>query len=198
MSDKNDKSKLMFDPKAELSHDQERVAIARFERALMRMLTTKHWYAPLSSEVTKQMSYKVPTMGVTYRDGRFLLLWNPNFVLDMNILDAEGEPRIDPNKVGMNFSCVEESYLFDEEMCVAVLEHEYLHLLLDHIGRSAKYKGLPHQLLNVSADCAINQHLSNLPEWTCHPQRMQPALPKDGSFEEYTEILLQRAEKNAS
>lgn len=50
---------------------------------------------------------------------------------------------------------------------VAVIKHEVLHLLLEHCG--ARMVGLEYNMaINIAMDCAINQHIQNLPSMAVH------------------------------
>ena len=74
----------------------------------------------------------------------------------------------------------------------AVLKHEVLHLLLDHCGirgKAPKNK----TAANLAMDCAINQHISNLPEGCITLQQIEelvkkPLLPLE-SWEYYYEQM---------
>lgn len=47
------------------------------------------------------------------------------------------------------------------EQVVSILKHEVLHLVMDHHGR---LNDRDKNLYNIAADCAINQHIQNLPD----------------------------------
>jgi predicted metal-dependent peptidase len=52
--------------------------------------------------------------------------------------------------------------LYDQATQVAILKHEVLHLLMDHIDHDY-YDKLNKQVWNIAMDCAINQYIPNLP-----------------------------------
>lgn len=51
---------------------------------------------------------------------------------------------------------------------VAVLEHEVLHVVLDHVLKS-RSQNFDHKLWNIAVDMVVNQYVKGLPEWvvTC-------------------------------
>lgn len=89
------------------------------------------FYAGLISQTTRIKTEEIPTAGVTVQNGRMLLYWNEKFFKKLN----------------------------NEEQ-VAVLEHEMMHLINDHITRRVDRD---HQLFNIAADLAINQFIKNIP-----------------------------------
>jgi predicted metal-dependent peptidase len=52
---------------------------------------------------------------------------------------------------------------------VALLEHEVLHILHNHIMRGEK---LQHEIFNVACDLAINEYIADLPEGALFPDKM--------------------------
>jgi predicted metal-dependent peptidase len=81
---------------------------------------------------------------------------------------------------------------------IAVLKHEVLHAVLDHIGNRAG-DILNHQLTNIAKDCAINQHISDLPSdcitlaWA-EEMCKKKLLPKE-SWEYYYKEMAEVADK---
>lgn len=50
-----------------------------------------------------------------------------------------------------------------ERQCKAVLKHEVLHLVLDHLNQGKKLDKQDQFIANLATDCAINQYLQDLP-----------------------------------
>jgi len=90
------------------------------------------FYASLLSQMKRIMTEQVPTAGVTVRNGRIELYWNPKF--------------LDP---------------LSAKAATAVLEHECMHLVMEHIARK---RNREMKLWNIAADLAINQLIQNLPK----------------------------------
>jgi len=72
----------------------------------------------------------------------------------------------------------------------AVLKHEVLHLLMNHIPRRDDKQ---HKVWNIAADAAINQYVRNIPEGSVSAKDLE--LPPNGSAELYYEMLLKRFEQ---
>lgn len=106
--------------------------MAKIEDAIVDLLVNNGtFYASLISQMHKITTDKVPTMGVTVKNGRILLFHNPVFTDTLTLKETK-----------------------------AVLEHECLHLVMDHITRE---KDRDHQLWNGATDIAINQMIVGLP-----------------------------------
>lgn len=124
------------------------------------------FYAHLIGQCSIRIRDDIPApAGVAFSDDHFLLYINPN--------------------------------LFDEytlNQRLAILKHEMLHILYDHIGRKNERH---HQTWNIATDCAINQQISldDLPENCITPKTISENLgvdvPKNKSSEEYYDILIQ-------
>lgn len=82
------------------------------------------------------------------------------------------------------------------EQIAAILKHEVLHLLLDHIGRMDK---VDKKLYNIAADCAINQHIKDVPAGAVSLDSLSKALkvPLEPfeSAEYYYSLIQQHAER---
>lgn len=80
-----------------------------------------------------------------------------------------------------------------EEHRIGLLQHEMLHLFMNHISRG---KGLDKKVGNVAMDIAINQFIAekHLPEGGCTPEKFN--LPKNREFEFYYSELLKKEDKN--
>jgi predicted metal-dependent peptidase len=107
--------------------------MAKIEDAIVDLLINNGtFYASLISQMHKINTDKVPTMGVTVKNGRIMLYHNPVFTDTLTLKQTK-----------------------------AVLEHECLHLVMDHIVRE---KDRDHTLWNVATDVAINQMIIGLPD----------------------------------
>jgi predicted metal-dependent peptidase len=77
------------------------------EKIIVKLLTTDGiFYASLLSQMSRYETDELPTAGVTIRNGRIELYWNPKFFEKLKMSES-----------------------------VAVLEHECLHLIMNHIIR---------------------------------------------------------------
>lgn len=119
-------------------------------QAIVRLFDTERFYAELILTMDRIVSRAIPTAGVCIKDVIQLHI-NPDF---FNALTAKEQ--------------------------VAVLIHECKHILHDHIPRSKELapeaytrttddiqsaiNNAKHQLINISADCAINPGITGLPE----------------------------------
>lgn len=107
--------------------------MAKIEDAIVDLLINNGtFYASLISQMHKINTDKVPTMGVTVKNGRIMLYHNPSFTEKLTLKETK-----------------------------AVLEHECLHLVMDHITRE---KNRDHMLWNEATDIAINQMINGLPK----------------------------------
>jgi predicted metal-dependent peptidase len=107
--------------------------MAKIEDAIVDLLVNNGtFYASLISQMHKISTDKIPTMGVTVKNGRIMLYHNPEFTDTLTLKETK-----------------------------AVLEHECLHLVMDHIVRE---KDRQHTLWNVATDVTINQMISGLPK----------------------------------
>lgn len=52
----------------------------------------------------------------------------------------------------------------NRQQIVAIMKHEVLHMLLCHAPQQDRAQSKYAKLWNIAADCAINQHIQNLPE----------------------------------
>lgn len=107
------------------------------EAAILYLLRHKPFYAHfLLNATVRYNDPKVKTAGVYVRSGV------PVFVFDTNFL----EPLTTNGRA-------------------AIIEHETLHLLFNHLVTMFKSKATAHQYLwNIAMDCAINQYIGELPE----------------------------------
>jgi len=149
-----------------------KVELARMETAVIALLREKSkvFYANLVLQMIRVEEDKCPTMGVSINNGSIYLYFNPDFVAKLSLSDI-----------------------------IAVLEHEVLHLVMEHLFRMKNRQG---DIWNIAADMAINQMIQNLPKWkdeagnVCEcvmPDKYK--LPKDMNAEFYYKKLVDKAEK---
>lgn len=75
---------------------------------------------------------------------------------------------------------------------LAILKHEVLHIMLDHLGR---FTGLDHKIANISADCAENQLINpnHLPKDAILPstlaEQLEVKVPTNQTAEFYYELI---------
>lgn len=126
-------------------------------QAIIRLFDQERFYAELVLSMDRIISKRIPTAGVSIQD-TIKLYVNPDFF----------------------------AKLTNEEQ-VAVLKHECMHILNDHIPRAKELApeiysknsevvdGLinqsKHALINISADCAINPAIPNIPEGAQMPEK---------------------------
>jgi len=102
------------------------------EKVVVNLLGTDGtFYASLLTQMNRIETKQIPTAGVTIRKGRMELYWNPEFFDKLTVLQAK-----------------------------AVLEHECMHLVMEHILR---LKDRDPEQWNLATDLAINQMIQNLP-----------------------------------
>lgn len=107
-----------------------------FEKPMYLLLSTEPFYAHFLMACRIKLNVpKVETLGVMVKKGAITMVINTEFFNKLKIKEQ-----------------------------AAVLKHEMMHVLLGHCeGRGKAYKA-NHILANVAMDCAINQHISDLPE----------------------------------
>jgi predicted metal-dependent peptidase len=70
----------------------------------------------------------------------------------------------------------------------SILKHEVLHFVFNHMSKFKKEEIMSedNQILNIAADCAINQYIQNLPEGAMTPDLFEKKLNKpQGSLERF-------------
>ena len=137
--------------------------VTKIEVALMELLGVRDrvFYASLLLQMVRFEDKTCPTMGVCIHQGRIQLFYNPEFV---------------------------EKISLDE--LISVLEHECLHVVMDHFTRG---KYLDKGIFNIAADMAINQLIEGLPKGVVLPQQFN--LPENKFSEYYYLELLKQAVK---
>ncbi len=134
-----------------------------------RLLLEEPFFAALSRRINKVSTKGIPTAGVRINPNtaQFELFYNPDFFC----------------------------YLTNKQR-LAVLKHEYYHLIFEHVtGRKPSDKNL-HKVWNIATDLAINSYLMDeLPDFCCFPERgIFKDLPKEKAAEWYFNVLKNQKE----
>ena len=103
-------------------------------RAVVALVRQEPFFGHLLSGMNRDISNATPTAGVSFRSGRPLLSVNPEFFVKTVTRKDER---------------------------VAVIKHEVLHLLFDHVGRM-DWQRLDPQVFNLAADLVVNPAQSSL------------------------------------
>lgn len=105
------------------------------EKPIYNLLQTQPFYANfiLASRIVLN-SPKVERAAASIRNNEIVFYFNPDWYSTLTTLEQ-----------------------------VAILQHEVLHILLDHCNLRSQFSG-NHKAKNISMDCAINQFINNLPE----------------------------------
>ena len=114
------------------------MTVTKIQKAIYTLLKDEPFFAHFLMNCKFMYdAFNVKTAGVTVlKDGTMLMIFNREFM--GNLTDNE---------------------------TVAVLKHEVLHLLLAHVGAKPNIgkHGHQHHLYNLATDCAINQHIKDIP-----------------------------------
>jgi len=108
----------MADPKKRFDIDYHTV----------QLLLNEPFWGHISRRVTKVCTDRLPTAGVTVKDGDLRMLYNPNFC--HTLVEEEGEKKI-----------------------IGLLKHELCHLFYEHVTSRRRE---PHLMWNYATDLAIN------------------------------------------
>jgi predicted metal-dependent peptidase len=141
------------------------------EKAINLLLNTKPFYAHffLNSKIVKDYP-GVPTAAAAVTHESTVLIFNSEFI----------------------------SKLKDTELA-AVVEHEILHLLFDHVYAMKFDKDLNKHIANIAMDLAINQYIEGLPKEAIDLDMINKTtgldLPPKETWEYYYYKLLQAQEK---
>lgn len=115
------------------------------ELAISHLLSTNPFYAHFFLNCEVQYDTKnVPTAGVMITDRNILMIFNSEFLT-----------KLTPKEIG------------------AIIEHEVLHILFEHIVAGKRDKNLQQMIANVAMDCSINQYIRNLPEGCITLERVE-------------------------
>ena len=139
------------------------IELTKLEHATISLINDKSmvFYAHIIMLMNRIETKDIGTMGVGMHDGLVDLYYNPDFV-----------NKLAPSEL------------------IAVLEHEVMHLVMEHPARE---KGRTHTIWNVAADMAINQMIEGLPKDCILPEHFK--MPKDKWSEFYYEALYKNADK---
>lgn len=136
------------------------------EKVIVNLLTNQGvFYASLLTQMYRIETEKVPTLGVTIANGRIELFYNPKFLEGLTTTEAR-----------------------------AVLEHECMHLVMEHIMRKDDRS---HDQWNIATDLAINQMIDGLPK-DCVNLDKFPAdwkMPPKSAAEKYYDVLNRNSPK---
>ena len=155
---------------------------SKIEQVMIKYLTTNGvFFASLLSQMSRVMTTRVgpdgkpkpivnvadsvDTCAVTVKNGRLVLYWNKEFFENLDINTA-----------------------------MADLEHECLHLVMDHISRR---EGRDPKLWNQATDLAINQLITGLQDWTINLKQFPEdwKMPPKATAETYYDIMYKNADR---
>ncbi len=107
---------------------------SKIQQAILSLLKTEPYYAHFIMDSRIMVdAFGVPTAAVAVCSGIPTIVFNSKFIEPMT----------------------------NEEVC-AVMKHEVLHLVHDHLGVTKEEQRDPY-ISNIAQDCAINQYINNLP-----------------------------------
>lgn len=141
-------------------------------RAVVALVRQEPFFGHLLSGVNRDISSRTPTAGVSNRAGRPLLSVNPEFF--MKTITRKDER-------------------------VAIIKHEVLHLLFDHVGRMDWHRMNPH-VFNLAADVVVNQFIGKkwpLPTDAVTLNSFDFYLPADQTVDWYYEELMRHASSSS-
>ncbi len=132
-------------------------------RAVVDLIHEEPFFGHLLVQISREVGPRLKTAGVGYRNGHPLLSVNPSFFVGT---------------------------LSDRAERVAVIKHEVLHLLLDHVGRSDAARP-DHRIRNLAADLVVNQLIGDwpLPRGAITCDSFEIELPPDQTMEWYYDRL---------
>ena len=133
--------------------------MARIEEAIVDLLLNHGtFYASLLSQMTRVEDKKTQTLSTEVRNGRITLRYNPEYL----------EPRT-------------------MKETKALLEHECLHVVMEHTER---FKNKEHAVAQIATDVAINQMIQHLPpEALTVDNVFQGQAHRDEAAEYYYELI---------
>ena len=100
----------------------------------VQLLLQEPFWGHISRRISKVETEKIPTAGVTVKDGDMRMYYNPNFC--QKLVDEEGEKKI-----------------------VGLLKHELCHLFYEHVTSRKRDPAIIH---NYATDLAIDSQLAEL------------------------------------
>lgn len=163
--------------------------LSALEASKSRLCFNEQFFAYFTSRMvtiptkdTETSKALVPTAGVTIKNGRVYMYYNVDWFEKLTALERD-----------------------------AVLKHEVLHIVYQHIDMHNAFQGLisgdlassgmndstQKKLINVAEDLAINSHLKNLPKGGCKPGEGEFAkFPSGLSTFEYLSLLKNECKNN--
>jgi predicted metal-dependent peptidase len=123
---------------------------------ILKLLQRNPFFCELVLKLKIKESNEVPTLGVGVELSNVVLYYNKNYWRSLKSIEK-----------------------------VAVLEHELMHIVNNHINRS---KDCEKQIFNIAADIAINQNILNLPKGGVTEKTFK--YPPDLTTEQYYNLLL--------
>lgn len=117
------------------------------DECIIYLINKKPFYAHLVIGMRKEFTNRIPTAGVSITD-KVNLIINPDFFRTLNPIEQ-----------------------------AAVLEHECLHVVMNHFKRREHRK---HRMYNVAADMAINDYIKGLPKEIRLMKDGKPVTDKEG------------------
>ena len=137
-------------------------------RAVVTLLREEPFYGHILASVNRSFEQRIRTAAVAYRGNRAVLIINPEFFVKKITRKSER---------------------------VAIVKHEMLHLLFDHLGR-VDWERIHRKIYNLAADLVVNQFVGKkwaLPKGAVRLDSFDFALPKDKSVEWYYKELLKNS-----
>lgn len=133
--------------------------MAKIEEAIVDLLLNHGtFYASLLSQMTRVEDKKTQTLSTQVKNGRITLRYNPDYVDPRSMKETK-----------------------------ALLEHECLHVVMEHTER---FKDKEHQVAQVATDVAINQMIQHLPpEALTVDNVFQGKANRDESAEYYYDLI---------
>jgi len=137
-------------------------------RAVVALIREEPFFGHLLASVNRDISTRTPTASVSFRGGRPLLSVNPEFYM---------------------------STITRQKERVAIMKHEVLHLIFDHVGRLdlSRQDG---RIYNLAADLVVNQFVGKkwpLPEGAILLDSFDFDLPPDQTVDWYYDKLMEHA-----
>jgi predicted metal-dependent peptidase len=66
------------------------VTEARFEKIMIKFLLNEPFFSSITRSLRKEMTFSIPTAGVTFVDGSMSLYWNPKFLSELTTKETFG------------------------------------------------------------------------------------------------------------
>lgn len=137
-----------------------------FEFGALELLNRERFYAEFLHLLKRVPVKGLGTMGVGYdgESAKLVLSYDPEFMEKENI-------------EGVSFGCGG-----DVKIISAVIKHELLHIIMEHLVRAdpRKLSQVDRMRYNIAMDCAINQYIGGLPDGTITLQVFKEKYLKDG------------------